>query len=169
MNPSDNPQLSLILQRFDSAWAQGGVPPAITAYLPVDADAARVDRQPLLIELVMIDLERRWRSQVSLLQTVAIADGSLPLHPLVENYLRRFPELGSLDDLPTELIAQEYRVRMQWGDRPMHSEYARRFPAQSSKLTLALSNVDRETAIEATLDGHSDGWSPDARYSPPPT
>ena len=72
MTHSNDPQLSLILDRFDRERAKGNVPPEIGSYLPAAGDASRLPRRELLIELVMIDLERRWRSGGGELPTIAV-------------------------------------------------------------------------------------------------
>lgn len=46
-------------------------------------------------------------------------DGASPY--LIGNYLALFPELGSLNDLAVELIAEDYRARHRWGGRPDHA------------------------------------------------
>ena len=71
--------------------------------------------------------------------------------PLLESYAAKFPELGSLDRLPIELIGEEYRVRRVWGDRPEHAEFFSRFPAQHEQLRTELPRIDRE--IDEELAG----------------
>ena len=48
----------------------------------------------------------------------------------LDEYLQRYPELGSADTLPTHLIFEEYRVRHRYGDQPSFETYAHRFPRQ---------------------------------------
>ena len=76
---SDKPQLSVILDRFDAAWASG-IAPEITDFLPGEADESTPSRQSVLMELVMIDLERRWRtgtSEAAEAATVAAGGGNV--------------------------------------------------------------------------------------------
>ena len=47
-------------------------------------------------------------------------------------------QIGRLDELPTELIANEYRVRQRWGDRPSHEDYLKRFRRHAPELQVAL-------------------------------
>src|SRR5690349_5048434 len=86
-----------LVYRFENAW-QSGTAPRIEDHWP--ADRPRNDPVALehLCELVQIDLEYRWRSKPA-------SGGSQPsVHPAaLEDYVRRFPELGPLDQLPLEL------------------------------------------------------------------
>src|SRR5206468_3749958 len=75
------------------------------------------------------------------------ADG-LPLCPRLEDYVARYPRLGPLERLSAELIAEEYRARWRWGDRPSPADYAARFPAQASNLPERLAGIDAELAVE---------------------
>jgi serine/threonine protein kinase len=152
MSRSYDPQHSLILDRFESDWARGDLCPEISSYLPDDGESSKVPRRELLIGLVMIDLERRWRSGGGWLPTIAITDGALPHKPMLEEYLARFPELGSHADLSTKLIAQEYRVRKEWGDQPSHEEYFRRFPSKTAFLSGALFSIEAGAALDTTVD-----------------
>ncbi len=64
--------------------------------------------------------------------------------PRLEDYVRRFPALGSVEKLPGDVIAFEYRVRHLWGDKPGHNEYLQRFGAE---LFETLSEIDRELLL----------------------
>ena len=55
-------------------------------------------------------------------------------YPL-EEFLRRYPELGSPEKLPAGLLYEEYRVRRLFGDRPALEDYRARFPRQFEKLS----------------------------------
>jgi serine/threonine protein kinase len=52
----------------------------------------------------------------------------------LDEYLQRYPELGSADTLPADLIYEEFRVRHRYGDRPALDLYQQRFPAQFEQL-----------------------------------
>lgn len=127
-----------ILDAFDAAW-QTGVPPRLDEFL---ARARGAARRPLLDELVKVDLEYRWR--------VAIPDNdAIGSHPRLEAYLRRFPELGPAERLSVPLIAEEYRVRHWWGDRPERQEYNQRFPRHGVPLAEALRRIDLQLEEES--------------------
>jgi len=115
--------------RFETAW-KSGREPRIDDYIPVGSRAEGSSaRRQLLIELVIIDLEYRWRSAAQRLREhsqraqasdreggqVASPGPFLPLLYL-DDYVARYPELGPLDDLPEELVAHHSRVREQWED-----------------------------------------------------
>jgi tRNA A-37 threonylcarbamoyl transferase component Bud32 len=135
-------EFDALLDRFDLAW-QKGLPPAIKEFLPV----GRVGQHRLLPELIKIDLEYRWRRPRSTHSGGSEAS-SLPPHPRLEDYVKRLPCLGPLEQLPLELIAEEYRVRQRWGDRPGHAEYSGRFPRRGTALAAKLTQIDEELAIE---------------------
>lgn len=135
MPPSLDDDLLKLLAQFDRAW-QAGAGPRIEEFLT--RASAGTPRRELLEELVKVDVEYRWRQP----------GGHNPAErPRLEEYVRRFPELGRLDRLPAALIEEEYRVRQRWGDRPGHAEYAARFPGRGA-LRESLARVDAEVAAE---------------------
>jgi WD40 repeat protein len=93
-SPSDSDWLryETLLDRFESS-LRSGAEPNIADYLPAADDAGRPH---ILLELVKLDLEYRWRRGE---------------RPDVASYLRRFTELGDPSAPPTELISVENRVR----------------------------------------------------------
>jgi len=94
---------------------------AFEAYLPPDSDPRFV---PTLEELVLIDLEWSWKTP----------DGSAP-PKRVEEYVARFERLREPAIL-SRLVAEEYRLRHRFGDRPAADEYRDRFPTLDiAKLT----------------------------------
>jgi len=76
-------------------------------------------RVPALIEMIKIDLERRWQR-----------GRQIPL----ETYLKAYPELASPEGLLVTLLRAEYEVRCQFGAPPSQSELLRRFPHQSGAI-----------------------------------
>jgi serine/threonine-protein kinase len=134
---------SRILQ-FERNWQQHG-PCDVRDYLDCQGELTSETRRRLLAELICIDLEFRWRDS---------RRGPVSLAPAVlDEYRARFPELGPLDQLPLELIGQEYRVRRQWGDRPTHDEFLTRFPSKPEQIRAALQQIDREIADETGDSG----------------
>jgi eukaryotic-like serine/threonine-protein kinase len=147
---------------FERSWEQH-VPCQIQHYLESASQSTPEMQHLLLLELICIDLEFRWRnSGVSLIESDRM---------LLDGYVRQFPELHALDDLPLDLIGQEYRVRYQWGDRPTHDEFLTRFGARQELIRAELHKIDRELADESgesrirpqSLDGPS---VPDLRADP---
>ena len=47
----------------------------------------------------------------------------LPLRPTLADYVARYPLLGPAEQLPSDLIVNEYYARSHYGDRPAHAEY----------------------------------------------
>jgi len=114
-----------LLRQFEEAWLRGAAP-ALEQYLPA-ADATQ--RRQLLIELIKVDLEYRWRGMD---------------RPLLEDYLRRFAELGAVAGWPTDLLSAEYRARRLAGDRPDIAEYQRRFAGSGTDWNALFGEVDAE-------------------------
>jgi hypothetical protein len=136
-------------ERFETAWRAGSPPDIEQFYSTVSShrvlsDSAR--RQRFLAELVMIDLERRWRARAMPASSTVLSGvgATVPDKPRLEDYLRRFPLLADNGALPIELIGVEYRARTLWGDAPAVAEYLARFPGQAGAVRSELSRVERE-------------------------
>jgi serine/threonine protein kinase len=149
--------LDAALSRFEEAWRQGA-PPHIEEFLPArngHGDQIRV----LLEELILIDLNYRWR----LLDSRAAgwidwaspagtkSDVSLLARLVLEDYVKHFPLLGPLERLPVEMISEEYRVRQLWGDRPTVEAYRSRFPEHEPRLSEVLAAIDAELAADRPI------------------
>jgi serine/threonine protein kinase len=142
----DFPDIEERLERFDAAWRRG-TPPILSAFLPPERDP---ERREVLEELIKIDLEYRWRrggTRPAELRELPAEDGGAR-RPKVDDYVVAFPELGATESLPLGLIGEEYRVRHEWGDRPDHLEYARRFAGCGAALGALLAGIDHERAAE---------------------
>lgn len=135
------PDLESQLERFEEAWELGN-PPAIKEFLQAASEA---DRRELLIELVKIDLECRWKHS-GRQATNPDVDAAFPAQPLLEDYAEVHPDLGRPDELPLDLIIEEYRIRHRFGDRPSHDDYLVRFARNGDPLPAALERVDHEIA-----------------------
>jgi eukaryotic-like serine/threonine-protein kinase len=98
-------------------------------------------RGRLLVELICVDLEYRWR------------DPGVVGTATLGKYVERFPELISLDRLPLELVGEEYRVRRCWGDRPSHAEFMSPFRERREQIRLELLRVDAEIEEESADPG----------------
>jgi tetratricopeptide (TPR) repeat protein/tRNA A-37 threonylcarbamoyl transferase component Bud32 len=152
-----------LLDHFDHAW-QSGPPPVIDEFLKIATDAGLVSdsdsRRRLLVNLVQIDLDQRWRH---LRCTTYESKPRLPL----DHYLLRFPELGPVPAL--ELILDEYRVRTRWGDHPTHDSYRERYPTFAEDLAGALSRIDAELAAEPNRPSPSTHHDRDVHSTPHPS
>ncbi len=150
-------QIETLCADFESAW-RNGQEPDIRFFLSDRASDLRPESvRDLLFELIAIDQEYRWRRAAArgaglpgddIGQT--LVSGSklvLPERPLLEDYLDRFPEMGSRESLPVDCIAAEYYVRQVYGDRPARTEYAQRFATRSEEVTRALTGFDATRSI----------------------
>ncbi|MBY0524212.1 MAG: SUMF1/EgtB/PvdO family nonheme iron enzyme [Gemmataceae bacterium] len=145
VRPSDGrlQAVEMLLTHFAQAWQQKD-PPPIEQFLPraFDDDS----RRNLLIELIKIDLENRWRRAGQGPPSPPGANGTLPDRPLLEHYLGQFAELGPVERFPVALIAEEYNARRRWGDRPLVAAYLAGFPAQAAELSKLLVEPEGELA-----------------------
>jgi hypothetical protein len=128
LNSGEWADLDDIASRFEEA-CRGGAAPDLNAFLPPSDSPLR---PAALAELIKIDLEAGWRA----------GRGTV-----LEDYLRRFPELGPPDLPPTDLLAEEYRVRHAYGDRPAVDDYRRRFPRRAEELERTLRENPHPTRI----------------------
>jgi hypothetical protein len=98
-----------------------------------------------LRELVKADLQIRWQKKQG--------------KPL-ESYVDRYPDLGALDQLPPDVLLEEYRARQACGQPPELNSYKERFPRQYA----AFEQMAREQPT------HTDMWetaAPDAKAGLP--
>jgi serine/threonine protein kinase len=107
------------VSRFRAAWKPDGSG-GMARYLP---PAGAAHRLAVLVGVAVADMERR-------------AAAGLPFR--VDTYTARFPKDLIKDRPPVEMLAAEYRLRHQHGDRPDLREYRERFPARYDELTRAL-------------------------------
>ena len=144
-----------IADEFDQQW-QSGFTPNLQTYL--DRVGDDIDsRHNLLIELIAIDLEYRWKQTGNPDEDTQVTDSDNSDPWVLERYLQSWPELGSMEVMPVDLIAEEYRVRRRWGDLPSQEEYRQRFPLLAETLLPVLDKVDRQLdkdrpSVEQTLD-----------------
>jgi hypothetical protein len=144
----DDPAAWSILEgtcnRFEAAW-KSGRHPDISDYVR-DASVAQSPelRRRLITELVMIDLEYRWRRAAEGRCSQDSPGGPVSPPLRLADYMARYPEFGPLEDLSDELIAEEYRARQLWGDRPTHEQYLQEYRLNHPQLTEALAETEHE-------------------------
>jgi hypothetical protein len=56
--------------------------------------------------------------------------------------VRCVPELGAIEQITDDCIAEEYWVRRRWGDRPARLKFEKRFPLRASTLGKLLDVID---------------------------
>lgn len=128
--------LEAAIRRFEEAWQSGAIP-EIHEFIPKAADG--IKQHELVIELVCVDLEFRWKRELN---------SQEQRHIPLEAYLKLFSQQMSVSDLPIEIIAEEYRVRCLWGNRPSHKTILERFPGRITEITNTLKQVDKEIQAE---------------------
>jgi tetratricopeptide (TPR) repeat protein/predicted Ser/Thr protein kinase len=122
-------------RQFEQDWREGR-PNPIEGYLPPPDSPLHL---PTLEELVLIELELRWKARG------AAADPNAT-GPFVEGYLERFPVLNQPEIL-RRLIGQEQYARRRQGDDPAPEEYQARFPDLTVGENSLETDVGRRTAV----------------------
>ena len=107
---SEGDDLAERVARFRMAW-QADQPPDLEEFLP---PAPAIHRPFAVVELIKADMELR-------------AGAGRPVR--VEHYLGRF-RLELSDEAVVGLLAEEYRLRLDHGDKPDLGEYRSRFPTR---------------------------------------
>jgi len=122
-----------LCDEFEEAWQEDG---------PADLGSFRARggtlgsqpaKQRLLCNLIVLDLEYRWRDR----QRVSELPEAAP--PLLEDYAAELAGVGPMSqEQHLELITSEYQARHRWGDHPPFEQYAARFPQYGGGLKLTL-------------------------------
>ena len=112
LSDAERAMLSVRADQFFEALRRGGDVTDFEPFLNGLSDSAR---PAVLTELVIIDLGHRW------------GRGD---RPAIEDYVRRFPELGPAERVPPKLILEEYHCRAKTGQTVDLADYQRRFPVQ---------------------------------------
>ena len=107
----NRPLLEAVVEAFSQAWNESASPPAIDEYIDLCGEPHRYG---LAVELVKIDIERRWQCG---------------LRRLIEDYVHDLPELKQR--ITPQLILEEFHARKLAGDEVSRDEYFVRFPDQS--------------------------------------
>src|SRR5947207_806923 len=100
LTDADRQLLSVRADEFYQAVTTGGDPGDWDRFLAGLTPGLRL---AVLHELIIIDLARRWER------------GD---RPVVEEYVRRFPEIGPVEELAPALILEEHRCRLRAGEKP---------------------------------------------------
>jgi hypothetical protein len=128
LSPDEWERLEGMAAHFEAA-CQGAGSVNLADFLPVPGDPLR---GIVLQELVKTDLEIRWRNGKKV---------------VLEEYLARFPELGSAASVPAALVYEEYRVRQLYGDRPSLADYECRFPGQVPEVRKRVPELHQQSAV----------------------
>lgn len=112
-------RLTDCLERLAEAWECAGAPPRLAEFLPPESELRFVT----LVELIKLDLEYRWLTH------------NAPRR--ISEYLAEFPEL-SAENVPVDLLYEEFHIRQQSGLKVDPQEYFQQFPRQASELRCLL-------------------------------
>jgi WD40 repeat protein len=134
------------VEGVENAW-QAATPPHLASFLPAESAAFR---QRVLVELVKVDQEYRWKSGE---------------RRTLETYLAEWPELQAAPETVVELLSAECLTRAIFDTLPTRAELSARFPDASPSIDLAaietIAQQERGTrldGVEPRLDG------PDTRH-----
>ncbi len=144
---------------FQNAWREGKKP-KIDDYLEKLADDATAEeRRELLLDLVGTDLEERWRASPepntesreaaddACKQCGSPSRSSLPKRPRLADYVARYPELGSLSELPAELIINEYYAICRWEEPLGHHKFLASYRRDDPELCQGLREIDDQLGL----------------------
>jgi hypothetical protein len=120
-------ELEALLAGFEGSWDDRRLA-VLAGQIPPDSPL----RRPALREMVKIDLRRQWQGG---------------RQPVLEAYLHFYPELGSRDTVPADLVYAEFTARRRRGARAELADFARRFPRQAGELRAL---VERDEAHDST-------------------
>jgi tetratricopeptide (TPR) repeat protein/serine/threonine protein kinase len=115
LSEADRQVLQSWLAKFDQAWDENKLALWVRQLPPAPSPL----RLPALIEMIKIDLERQWQRN---------------RRAVVEAYLKFYPELGTAETVPADLLFVEYRVRRQFNAPAELMDFARRFPSRVHEL-----------------------------------
>ena len=141
----DREIIDTFCERFELAWNSGSEP-EIRDFL--SGTPLRL-RNPVLLELLQIDLERRWRASAN---GSSLGSSVVPQEPLLDDYVAAFPELGEVEQLPPEAVVTEFRVRWNWGDRPGLEQYVTRLGDRAALSIPGLRAALNEFTVESPAD-----------------
>jgi hypothetical protein len=139
LSAEDRSWLESWLREFAQSWDEERLASAVVR-LPPDGPL----RRSALIEMVKIDMERRWGS-------------GRPIE--LEAYRDTVPELGAPETVPAELILAEYEVRRRFGAPEEPSAFVKRFPSRSEEV--------RHLFVDEGMDTLPIRWLPAANRTGP--
>lgn len=139
--PSDRQRVGEIIDRYERGWQAGGRPVLSQFWSTLGQELASLPKEAgarLALELALVDMEYRWCNRgdaaTAILGESDTASGGSSAVIRLEEYTEFLRSTGLIDDLPAELVAQEYRLRWKTGERPEIAEYLRQYPALQPRL-----------------------------------
>ncbi len=133
-----------VITDFQDAWKRGEPSKLTTFFAQLEGEAPQV-RESVQLLLILQDQSLRWQMWRRQRESSAETNGkpdTLTEHtdraPLLEDYVRYCSVAGGMETLPLEMVAHEFRLRLECGDSPTIGEYVRRFPHLSQSLSTLL-------------------------------
>jgi eukaryotic-like serine/threonine-protein kinase len=134
------------MERFEEAW-QTSLAPRIADFIPRDA-SSQSELNDLVVELVKIDMEYRWRRAPSALSDSSgggsLEGSDIPWRPTLDDYRDQIFSGVDFSSPPLDLVVEEYRIRRRWGDEPTFGDFQKRYPDQHEELSRQLQIVEQE-------------------------
>ncbi len=128
------------LEEFEELW-NTGTPPDIRNFLKASSDLEFVT------ELILLDLEYRWKRFPGLKEKNSEKQTGLPMFPTLRDYAM-LEEIKGKEIFTPMMIGEEYRVRKRWGDQPDRTEFLSRLSNQHTEIEAVLAKVDSELKAE---------------------
>jgi hypothetical protein len=125
-----------VILDFERVWRSDSPPCISQAIHDCEANA----KAGLARELALVDMEFRWQASA---RGRSLSD-SLGGQPTWWEYAQHVPDIGGVSQIPPVLVAEEYRIRQVWGDRPSHDRFISSYPDQLTRLPKWLSRIDDE-------------------------
>src|SRR5260370_19061938 len=122
LSADDRHRIEEVLATFQGEWQEGQLAARVRGLSDLDEPL----RPTALIGLVRVDLERHW------LKGNAVR---------LESYLTDYPELGTAETVPVELILAEYMAREAKGHAPDWQELTERFPTRVEEVRRLVESV----------------------------
>jgi serine/threonine protein kinase len=134
LSDEERAQLSMRADEFHSVLIHGGSAEDWTPFL---AGLQGRVRRAVLTELTILDLIHRWEKKE---------------RPEVEEYVRRHPELGPIDEVPNSVIVEEFRCRVKAREQYEISRYQQRFPVQFPQIQKQLEAIPNSGTVAGTVN-----------------
>ncbi len=139
-----------VLTDFRDAWKRGTPVPLTQFFERLQNEPPQV-RESVQLLLVLLDQTLRWQMwsrQREMMGDTNTGPGA-PTEPsgrapLLEDYVRHCSLDGGLESLPPEMVAHEFRLRVECGDSPTMENYLQRFPHLTPTLSTLLTPLPQE-------------------------
>ena len=133
-----------VLTDFLDAWKRGSPVPLTQVFERLQNEPPQV-RESVQLLLVLRDQTLRWQMWSRQREMMGDTDTTpdAPTEPsgrapLLEDYVRHCSLDGGLESLPPEMVAHEFRLRVECGDFPTLENYQQRYPHLATTLTTLL-------------------------------